>query len=103
MILNYLNRHYRFTISTYTSYKLYDKVDKREVPLKEALDSIKLIFNVKEEELFKIFDKWADEKAVDIQNKITDLRYKIYQETGLELELTTNDINKMLERSEPIE
>lgn len=100
IVLDYLNRFYRFNLSTYTTYKLYDKIDKKEVPLKEALQSIKTIFNVNEDELFQVFDDWADEKAIEIQNKVTDLRYKIYEQTGLDLELTTNDLNKMLDSFE---
>ncbi len=47
-----------------------------------------------------IFDVWADRKAIEIQNNITDLRYKLYEKTGVELQLTTADLNNMLRDKE---
>ena len=99
IILKYLNSQYRFTLSTYVSYELYDKIEHRSVRLAEGINSIKIIFGINEEELMKIFDEWADENGTKLQNQITDIRYKLYEKTGVELELTTNDLNKLLEES----
>lgn len=79
IILKYLNSNYKFTLSTYVSYNLYDITNNKEVRLNEALGSIRLIFGIDEAELMKIFDAWPDEQAIKIQNTITDIHYKLYE------------------------
>lgn len=101
IIIKYLNKQYKFTLSTYVSYKLYDKVDEVDVPLKEAIQSIITIFGIDETVLMNIFDKWADEQATLLNNKIADIRYKLYEETGVDLELTTKDLNNLMESEYP--
>jgi uncharacterized FlaG/YvyC family protein len=101
IILNYLNKQYKFTLSTYVSYKLHDKIDGVDVSLQEAMKSIITIFGVDETLLMGIFDKWADEQATLINNRIADIRYKLYEETGVELELTTKDLNSLMESEYP--
>lgn len=100
IILKYLNSNYKFTLSTYVSYYLYDTTNNKEVSLKEALASIILIFDIDETELSKIFDTWADEQAIKINNKITDIRYNLYETTGVELELTPSELNKIIEEED---
>jgi len=102
IIVNYLNKQYKFTLSTYVSYKLYDKVDNIDVSLKEALSSIILIFGIEETELMSIFDVWADEQAKILNNKITDIRYKLFEKTGVELELTAKDLNELIDKEESV-
>jgi phage I-like protein len=83
------------------SYKLYDKIDNVEVGLKDAMASIRVIFDIDEDELMSIFDKWADEQAIILNNQIADIRYKLYEETGVELELTTKDLNNLMDNEYP--
>jgi hypothetical protein len=101
IILKYLNKQYKFTLSTYVSYKLYDKIDNSEIGLKDVMASIRLIFDIDEDELMSIFDKWADEQAVILNNQIADIRYKLYEETGVELVLTTKDLNNLMDNDYP--
>ena len=101
IIRKYLNKQYKFTLSTYVSYKLYDKVDDVDVSLKEVTQSIITIFGIDETLLMNIFDKWADEQATLLNNKIADIRYKLYEETGVELELTTKDLNNLMDSDYP--
>ena len=84
-ILKYLNSQYTFTINTYANFLLYDKTHKTEVGLSRALSELKKIFDISESEMLEIFDAWADEKAIEINNIITDYRYEHFQKTGLEL------------------
>ena len=98
-VLKYLNKQYKFTLSTYVSYNLYDKIENKSIPLKKALNDIQKIFGITEDELLLILDEWADEQQTKLQNQITDIRYKLYEKTGVELDLTTNDLNKLLEES----
>lgn len=101
IIRKYLNKQYKFTLSTYVSYMLHDKVDDVDVSLKEAIQSIITIFGIDETLLMNIFDKWADEQATLLNNKIADVRYKLYEETGVELELTTKDLNNLIDSDYP--
>lgn len=84
-----------FTLSTYTSYKLYDKTEHKDIGVKSVLGSIKKIFDVDNDELIQIFDEWSEKKAIELNNKVADLRYKIHAATGLDVELTVNDLNKL--------
>jgi len=97
IIIKYLNTQYKFTLSTYVSYKLYDKLECRDVGLKEAINIIRKIFSIEDSELMPIFDCWADEQATIIQNKITDIRYNFYEKTGVELDLMPNDLNLLMD------
>lgn len=96
IIIKYLDKNYKFTLSTYVSYNLYDRNGCKEVRLKEVLENIMHIFNISNEELRLIFDDWADTRAIEMQNKVTDFRYKLYELTGIDLQLTAADLNKML-------
>lgn len=96
IIIKFLNKQYQLTLSTYVSYKVLDKVDNVEVSLKQVIQNVILIFNIDETEIMNIFDKWADNQATLLNNKIADIRYKLYEQTGVELQLTTNDLNQLV-------
>lgn len=102
IIIKYLDKNYMFTLSTYVSYNLYDKNAKIEVRLKEVLDNIMFIFNLDSDQLRLVFDDWADKKAIEMQNKVTDLRYKLYLQTGIELQLTPHDLNQLLKEDDEL-
>ena len=96
IIIKFLNKQYQLTLSTYVSYKVLDKVDNAEVSSKQVIQNVILIFNIDETEIMNIFDKWADNQATLLNNKIADIRYKLYEQTGVELQLTTNDLNQLV-------
>lgn len=97
IIIKYLNNLYVFKLSTYTTYKLYDKMEQRDVGLKEVFNTIIKVFNISDDELSDIFSEWADKKSIEINNKVVDIRNELYKTTGLELQLTVADLNKMIE------
>jgi hypothetical protein len=101
IIIKHLNKQYQLTLSTYVSYKVLDKIDNVEVSLKQVIQNIILIFNIDETEIMGIFDKWADNQATLLNNKIADIRYKLYEQTGVELQLTTNDLNQLVTSKYP--
>ena len=57
------------------------------------------IFNIDDETLFPIWEKWSESKAIEVNNRITDFRYKIYEATGYNVELSLEDMNKILYES----
>lgn len=97
LILKYLNKHYRFSLSTYTSYKLVDMRENKVVSMNETLADLTVIFGISQAELTPIFDQWATRKALDLNNRIVDIRTQLYIKTGFELKLTVGDINMIVE------
>lgn len=100
IITEYLDDNYRMTLSSYVSYMLEDKEQKINVRTKEVLVILMEVFAVSEDEVNEIFDAWADTKQIIINNRIADIRYKLYEKTGVELQLTPADINKLIEEEE---
>lgn len=96
IITNYLDKYYEFNLSTLSSYKLYDKINKIDVSVKSILYDMEKIFCVTEEIFEPIWDKWVDVKITQLNNRITDIRYKLYELNGTEIEITSKDINMLL-------
>jgi len=100
IITDYLNDNYRMTLSSYVSFMIEDKEQKINVSSKEVIVILMEIFAVSEDEVNEIFDAWADTKQTILNNKIADLRYMLYEKTGVELQLTPADLNKLIEEEE---
>jgi hypothetical protein len=96
LIVKYLETNYNFSLSTLISYKLVDKFDNSEVGLKSVIGNLKNLFNVDDDTLTPIWEKWSETKAIEINNRITDFRYKVYETTGYNVELSLEDMNKIL-------
>lgn len=75
---------------------LVDLMDDSNVSVKNVLQSIKLIFDISETELTSIFDEWAEANKIELNNKLANIRNNLLAKTGIELELTFADINKLL-------
>lgn len=88
LLYKYFNKNYRLTVSTYSSYKLYDKINDVDVGLKTVLLSMEKIFSVTQDKISEVFDKWSDEQSKLINNDSLT--------TGKTITLTPSDINKIL-------
>lgn len=88
IVIKHLNKQYSFTQSTYVTYVLYDKTDKVEVGLPSVFKSITKIFGISESELTEIFDVWADQKAIELSNRITEYKFAYYEKYGVELPIS---------------
>ena len=88
IIYNYLNKNYSFTSSTYVRYVLFDKIDKTEVRISDVFKVIIKIFEISIDEVNPIFDAWADKKAIEFNNRITDYKFAFYKKYGVEIEPT---------------
>jgi hypothetical protein len=75
---------------------LQDKETKEDVYLRTVFTELETIFSVTPEELESIWSYWADAKILELNNKITDIRYKVYEITGKTVELGINEINNAL-------
>jgi hypothetical protein len=96
IIVKYLDKNFKFTLSTLNSYKLFDRTTKENVYLTTVWNDVELIFGLSKEEFEPIWDKWAENHIININNKITDIRYKLYELNGNDLLLSVEDINTLL-------
>ena len=86
VVLKYLETHYKFTISTYNQYRLYDNDRKIDIGLRDTLSELNIIFGVPFKDLEDIIEEWANAKEVIINNLLVDIKTKIYKETGVKVE-----------------
>lgn len=84
LIFNYIEKHYRFTLTSHKTYKLYDAVEKKYVGLKEVLLCLKVIFDIKDDELLAVFDEWADTKDIEMADNVNKVRKTFFEENGFE-------------------
>lgn len=96
LIYKYFDKNYRLTISTYSSFKLYDRINDIDIGLKTVMLSMEEIFSVPQDKIHEVFEKWSDNQAILINNRIVELQEKLYILTGKSITLTPNDINKLL-------
>ena len=96
IVLKYLDDTYRFTLSTYISYKLRDKYKDEDVSLKEVFTQIETIFGLPDEKQREFFDEWADIQAVKLNNIVVDIQEKLYLKTGKEINVPVEEMNDMV-------
>lgn len=96
IVTKYLDKQYRFTLSTLSSYKLWDRINKENVYLTTIWADMETIFGLSKEAFEPIWDKWAEAKILELNNRITDIRYQLYELNGADVEITVQDINKIL-------
>ena len=97
IILKYLDDNYKFTLSTYASYKLREKLSNSDVSLREVFIQLELIFCLPEDELRIPFEIWCDMKAIEINNLVVDMQEKIYKLTGKTIQVSTEQMNGLID------
>jgi hypothetical protein len=96
IVIKYLDKQYRFSLSTLSSYKLYDKINKSDVYLISIWNDMETVFGISREDFEPIWDKWVDIKITELNNRITDIRYKLYELNGGDIHISAADINTLL-------
>ena len=97
IVLKYLDYNYKFTLSTYVSYKLRERLSNDDVSLKEVLNQLDIIFSLSEEELRTVFEIWCDKKSIEINNLIVDMQDKLYQLTGKTIQVSPEQMNGLID------
>ena len=97
IVLKYLDDNYKFTLSTYASYKLRERLSNDDVSLREVLKQLDIIFSLSEEELRTVFEIWCDKKSIEINNLVVEMQDKIYQLTGKTIQVTPEQMNGMID------
>ena len=99
IILKYLNKNYRLTYSTFSSYLLKDRIREEEVKLSDVINSLKNIFTVSDEEIMTIFDEWADSQSILLNNRLVEIQERLYK-IGVTVDLSPQQINTLIEDEE---
>jgi hypothetical protein len=97
IIIKHLELQYKFTLSTLQSYQLVDRYNNQKIYIKSLFNDLEKIFGVSNEELLEIWDIWAERKILELNNRITEIRYQLYEATGVDsFDISINEINKVL-------
>lgn len=97
IVVKYLNKNYKLTLSTYVSYKLKEILTDNEISLKEVFNQLEIIFNLSANEQIEIFESWADVKAIEINNLVVDMQDRIYQLTGKTIKVPIDQLNSVID------
>lgn len=96
LIYKYFDKNYRLTLSTYSSFKLYDRVNNTDIGLKTVLLSLHEMFSVPQDKIHEVFEKWSDNQSILIKYRIIELQEQLDILTGKTIILTPNDVNRLL-------
>ena len=103
IIINHLTNNYKITINSYTSFKLLDISSDEELYLRGVMNDTIEFMGITEREFEEAWGVWIDDEIKRFENLIVDLQYKIYKQTGIEINLHEpkyRDIVKKLPYSE---
>lgn len=96
IVLNYLNKNYRFSLSTLTSFIIKGRRGGEDIRLSELIASLKVIFSIGDEEISPIIDTWADYQTILINNRIVDIQNRLY-EKGITVQLSPSQLNTLMD------
>ena len=105
IILNHLSNNYKVSLNSYTTFKLLDKSTNEDKSLRTVMNDTIELMGITDKEFEEIWGVWIDEEIIRFENHIVDLQYKIYQKTGIELNLHENkfkDVVKTLPYSDKL-
>jgi len=97
LIFKYLNKNYRFTLNTYEDFLVKNKITGEEEKLSGVISSLSVIFNEDENEIMRIFDRWADYQNAILYNRITEIREEVLK-SGSEINLTVDEIVEIMQK-----
>lgn len=95
IILNYLNKNYRFTLSTYSSYFVRDRINDSNVKLVELSKDLREIFLIDDDTLIPLLDKWCEQQITLLNNRVVQIQEELYKK-GISVEIVVDQMNSML-------
>lgn len=101
IVLDYLNKNYRFSLSTLSSFMIKGRRGGEDIRLSELIASLKVIFSIGDEEISSIIDIWADYQTVLINNRIVDIQTRLY-EKGVTVQLSPSQLNIIMDDEDAI-
>lgn len=97
LIVKYLEKNYRLSLSSYVSYKVIDKQDNSSVGLKQLLKDLEAVFSVDSQTIYIAFEEWSKIEHIKINNQIEDIKYRFYADTRSEP--GAEDINRIIQET----
>lgn len=97
IVSKYLSTNYRFSVKSLKDYQIYDIKHQKFESLQSVFKLLLKVFALTSDELEEIVNPWVEEKATELNNRIVDIQYKIFQATGVEIKLTTDQLIQMIE------
>jgi hypothetical protein len=97
IITKYLDANYRLSVASLKDYKLYNIRENKSETMIGVYKNLGVIFGIATEELADIFQPWVEKKAIELNNRITDIQFKIYKATGVEIKLTAEQLADLIE------
>lgn len=74
VIYKYLNSNYRVSVASLSNYRLYDIHNQKSQSIHSIFKQLKKIFGIGDEDIELIVNSWLQEKATELNNKITDIQ-----------------------------
>jgi len=105
IIINHLSNNYKITLNSYTTFKLLDISSDEERYLRGVMNDTIELMGITDREFEEAWDEWIDGEIKRFENFIVDLQYKIYEQTGIEINLHEpkyRDIVKILPYSKEV-
>ena len=87
IIINHLTNNYKITLNSYTSFKLLDMSSGEDRYLRSVMDETIKFMGITESEFEEAWGEWIDTEIKRFENFIVDLQFKIYEQTGIEIDL----------------
>ncbi len=101
IVLNYLNKNYRFSLSTFNSFILKGRRGEADIKLSALIEDLKVIFSITENEITPFIDAWADYQTTLIYNRVADIKERLYKE-GVTVELSPTQYNIIMDDEDTI-
>lgn len=101
IVLKYLNKNYRFKITTYNDFLIRDRISGYDVKLSEVMKSIYPIFGISESESLAIFDTWCDQQDILVNNRIVVIQEMLHKQ-GINIELSQSQMNEIVENNQTL-
>jgi len=97
IIKDYLNLSYEITISTYLNFKLHDKIVGDDIFMQNILIELVNIFDVDTEYVDAVWLQWMSIKINNFENKLVDIKYKVFERTGIVLDVNTYNWSTLID------
>jgi len=99
IVLKYLNKNYRFKVTTYNDFLIRDRIYDNDEKLSDVIKSIYEIFDISETEALSIFDIWCEQQDILLNNRIVVIKEILYKQ-GIDIELSATQMNELLENNQ---
>ena len=102
VIFKHLNKRYEVTNYSLMTFTIFSKREKDFIGLKKFLKDCSDLFIITESEFKRFFDEWFVTETDKLNKRTAELQAKIYA-SGLDIELTADQADKLLSQVDSLE